>query len=97
MLRQFIGTDGELIEMMVPGSFYEFISRDRYLDTVAGVQKLDLGFDAERIIDKATFEEPLQYSEGIHFVFVNGVAVVKDGQLVDGIFPGKAARAPLAQ
>ena len=46
VLRQFIGTDGELIEMMVPGSFYEFISRDRYLDTVADVQKLDLGFDA---------------------------------------------------
>ena len=46
VLRQFVGVDGELIEMMVPGSFYEFISRDRYLDTVADVQKLDLGFDA---------------------------------------------------
>jgi hypothetical protein len=46
VLRQFIGVDGELIEMMVPGSFYEFISRDHYLDTVADVQKLDLGFDA---------------------------------------------------
>jgi N-acyl-D-aspartate/D-glutamate deacylase len=47
------------------------------------------------VIDKATFEEPLQYSEGIQFVFVNGVAVVKDGQLVDGVFPGRAARAPI--
>ncbi|HEX8955289.1 MAG TPA: DUF1338 domain-containing protein [Burkholderiaceae bacterium] len=46
VLRQFIGADGDVIEMMVPGSFYEFISRDRYLDTVADVQKLDLGFDA---------------------------------------------------
>jgi N-acyl-D-aspartate/D-glutamate deacylase len=54
-------------------------------------------FDAARIIDKATFEEPLQYSEGIQFVFVNGVAVVKDGQLVDGVFPGRAARAPISQ
>jgi dihydroorotase len=52
-------------------------------------------FDANRVIDKATFEEPLQYSEGIQFVFVNGVAVVKDGQLVDGVFPGRAARAPI--
>jgi N-acyl-D-aspartate/D-glutamate deacylase len=53
-------------------------------------------FDADRIIDKATFEEPLQYSAGISFVFVNGVPVVNHGQLVDGIFPGKAARAPIA-
>jgi N-acyl-D-aspartate/D-glutamate deacylase len=53
-------------------------------------------FDANRIIDKATYEEPLQYSEGIQFVFVNGVAVVKDGQLVDGVFPGRAARAPVS-
>jgi N-acyl-D-aspartate/D-glutamate deacylase len=54
-------------------------------------------FDANRVIDKATYEEPLQYSEGIQFVFVNGVAVVKDGQLVDGVFPGRAARAPVSQ
>jgi N-acyl-D-aspartate/D-glutamate deacylase len=51
-------------------------------------------FDANRVIDKATFEEPLQYSEGIQFVLVNGVSVVKDGQLVEGVFPGRGARAP---
>jgi dihydroorotase len=51
-------------------------------------------FDPARVIDKATFEEPLQYSEGIEFVLVNGVSVVKDGKLVDGVFPGRAARAP---
>lgn len=54
-------------------------------------------FDANRIIDKATYEKPLQYSEGIQFVLVNGVLVVKDGRLVDGVFPGRAARAPVAQ
>jgi N-acyl-D-aspartate/D-glutamate deacylase len=54
-------------------------------------------FDADRVIDKATYEEPLRYSEGIQFVLVNGVPVVKDGQLVDGVFPGKAARAPVSQ
>jgi N-acyl-D-aspartate/D-glutamate deacylase len=54
-------------------------------------------FDPERIIDKATYDEPLQYSEGIPFVFVNGVLVVKDSQLVEGAFPGRAMRAPLAQ
>jgi dihydroorotase len=54
-------------------------------------------FDADRVIDAATFEKPLQYSQGIRFVLVNGVAVVSDGKLVDGIFPGRAARAPLIE
>jgi N-acyl-D-aspartate/D-glutamate deacylase len=53
------------------------------------------GFDPETVKDKATFEEPLQFSEGIPFVFVNGVAVVKKGQSVEGLFPGRAARAPV--
>lgn len=53
-------------------------------------------FDPDRIIDKATYEDPLQYSEGIQFVLVNGVPVLKDGQLVDGIFPGQAERAPIS-
>jgi N-acyl-D-aspartate/D-glutamate deacylase len=52
--------------------------------------------DPARVIDKATFEEPLQYSEGIPFVLVNGVLVVSNGQLVEGVHPGRAARAPLA-
>jgi N-acyl-D-aspartate/D-glutamate deacylase len=54
-------------------------------------------FDPERVIDKATYEEPLQYSAGIQFVFVNGVAVLKDGQLVEGVFPGRAERASISQ
>jgi len=54
-------------------------------------------FDANTVIDKATYEKPLQYSEGIRFVLVNGVPVVKGGQLVEGVFPGRSARAPIAQ
>jgi dihydroorotase len=54
-------------------------------------------FDPNRILDKATFEEPLQPSVGIQFVFVNGVAVVTDGKLVDGVLPGRAARAPVGK
>ena len=52
-------------------------------------------FDPERVIDKATFDEPLQYSEGIQFVLVNGTPVVRDGKLVEGVLPGRAARAPI--
>ncbi len=54
-------------------------------------------FDPNRIIDKATYEEPLQYSEGIEFVVVNGVPVLKDGKLVEGVFPGQPARAPITK
>jgi dihydroorotase len=53
-------------------------------------------FDPDRIIDKATYEEPLRYSEGIQFVLVNGTPVVNDGKLVEGVFPGRAARAPIS-
>ena len=52
-------------------------------------------FDAGKILDKATFEKPAQLSDGIKFVLVNGVAVVKDGQLTEGVLPGRAVRAPV--
>jgi dihydroorotase len=51
-------------------------------------------FDPQRIIDKATFENPLQYSAGIQFVLVNGTPVLSNGELVEGVFPGRPARAP---
>ena len=52
-------------------------------------------FDPGKVLDKATYEQPMQYSEGIQFVFVNGTLVVKDGKLVDGVFPGRPLRAPI--
>jgi N-acyl-D-aspartate/D-glutamate deacylase len=54
-------------------------------------------FDPNTIIDKATFEDPLEHSAGISHVLVNGVPVIKDGKLVEGVFPGRAARAPILQ
>jgi N-acyl-D-aspartate/D-glutamate deacylase len=53
-------------------------------------------FDPARVIDKATFDEPLQYSEGIPFVLVNGVLVVNNSEFVERVHPGRAARAPIA-
>ncbi len=44
-------------------------------------------FDPERIHDAATYEEPLRKSEGVRFVLVNGVAVVRNGQVVRGSSP----------
>ena len=54
-------------------------------------------FDPDTVIDKATYEQPLQYSEGIRFVLVNGTPIMTDGKLVEGVFPGRAVRAPIAQ
>lgn len=54
-------------------------------------------FDPVRVIDKATFENSAQYSEGITHVLVNGVAVVRNGQLVAGVAPGRAVRGPVRE
>jgi len=45
-------------------------------------------FDPERVIDKATYENAAQYSEGIQHVLVNGVLVLRDGKFVPGLYPG---------
>ncbi len=46
-------------------------------------------FDPARVIDRATFDDPAQPSEGIAHVLVAGVFVVRDGRLVDGVTPGR--------
>jgi N-acyl-D-aspartate/D-glutamate deacylase len=53
-------------------------------------------FDPNTVLDKATFDDPLQFSAGISYVFVNGVAVIREGKTVEGVFPGRAARAPIS-
>jgi N-acyl-D-amino-acid deacylase len=50
-------------------------------------------FDPETIAGKAEFDDPFHYSVGMKHVFVNGVAVVKDGQYTSAT-PGKALRGP---
>lgn len=44
--RVFVGADGAEVVREVPGSFYEFITRDRYVDEAQAVTRTDLGFDA---------------------------------------------------
>lgn len=53
--------------------------------------------DPATVRDRSTYEKPATPSQGILFVLVNGVPVVKSGTLVDNVFPGKAARAPIVQ
>ncbi|MCC6587126.1 MAG: amidohydrolase family protein [Bryobacterales bacterium] len=51
-------------------------------------------FDPERVTDRATFEQPGLYSDGIRFVLVGGAFAVRDGTLQDGA-PGQPVRAPI--
>lgn len=48
-------------------------------------------FDPAKVADRATFENPHQYSVGVRDVFVNGVAVLKDGEHTRAT-PGRAVR-----
>lgn len=48
-------------------------------------------FDAARVIDRATFENPHQYPAGIEYVVVNGVPVLEKGEHL-GVKPGKILR-----
>jgi N-acyl-D-amino-acid deacylase len=50
-------------------------------------------FDPERIADRADFAQPHQFSVGMRHVFVNGVAVLRDGALTHAR-PGRVVRGP---
>ncbi|HSL84502.1 MAG TPA: D-aminoacylase, partial [Thermoanaerobaculia bacterium] len=50
-------------------------------------------FDAARIADHATYEDPHRYSTGMVHVFVNGEQVVRDG-VHTGALPGRVVRGP---
>lgn len=46
-------------------------------------------FDAETVIDRATYERPDAPSAGIHYVLVEGTLVVRGGEVVEGVYPGR--------
>ncbi|MCF7891063.1 D-aminoacylase [Candidatus Bipolaricaulota bacterium] len=48
-------------------------------------------FDPDQIMDKATYEDPHRFPEGINYVFVNGKLVVEDGDYT-GKTPGKVLK-----
>ncbi|MEE2659565.1 MAG: D-aminoacylase [Candidatus Latescibacterota bacterium] len=60
-----------------------FLQEGLFADVVA--------FNADSIIDHATFEDPHQLSSGIRHVFVNGEQVVRDGTHT-GATPGRFVR-----
>jgi N-acyl-D-amino-acid deacylase len=50
-------------------------------------------FDPAAISDRATYENPHQYSVGVRHVFVNGVEVMENGEHT-GAKPGRVLRGP---
>jgi N-acyl-D-aspartate/D-glutamate deacylase len=64
--------------------------RDRGLLRVGQYADLTL-FDPQRVLDRATYTEPFQYSTGIEYVLVNGEIVIDKGKHT-GARPGKALR-----
>ncbi|MBP18449.1 MAG: hypothetical protein CMQ21_06125 [Gammaproteobacteria bacterium] len=49
-------------------------------------------FNPRTIIDKATYTQPAQHSEGIEYVIVNGTPVVAKGKLDSAVFSGEPVR-----
>jgi len=50
-------------------------------------------FDPAGIIDKATYTQPTQLSQGVKYVFVNGQLEFEDGKLT-GVTAGRPLRGP---
>ncbi|HEX5669877.1 MAG TPA: amidohydrolase family protein [Chitinophagaceae bacterium] len=46
-------------------------------------------FNPNTVIDKASFDKGLAFSEGIEYVIVNGVLALKNGKTVGNTFPGQ--------
>jgi N-acyl-D-aspartate/D-glutamate deacylase len=59
------------------------LAPDKFADVVV--------FDPNTITDKATYEDPNHYSEGIRYLLVNGKIVVQDGKVTSAL-PGRALR-----
>ena len=52
-------------------------------------------FNPETVTEKTTFQKPLQLSEGMQHVIVNGTFLIRDEELDAEALPGRAVRAPI--
>ena len=81
------------ISLMVAQRLEPFVPAMRTKGRIKAGADADITvFDASRVIDRATYEKPAQFSEGIRHVLVNGTFVVRDEQLVPNVTPGRPIR-----
>jgi len=52
-------------------------------------------FDPATVADRSTYQQPALPSVGFRHVLVNGVPVVANGVIREGVYPGRAARGPI--
>ncbi len=69
----------------VPADKFGFSGRGRIVE---GYFADLVVFDPDRVIDRATWEDPHQYPEGIEYVVVNGKVAVEGGETT-GALPGR--------
>ncbi|WP_408010077.1 amidohydrolase family protein [Pseudalkalibacillus sp. A8] len=79
MIKKMTGLPANIIGMVDRG----FIAEGMVADITV--------FDENTVIDKADFDNPKQYAEGIEHVLVNGQVALKDGEL-NGIQAGQALK-----
>jgi N-acyl-D-amino-acid deacylase len=97
ILRKYVREEKELTLQEAIRKFTALPAQRMRL-TDRGVLKLGMWadvvvFDPEKVTDKATFENPNQFSEGMEYVLVNGVPVLEGGKMT-GALPGKVLRGP---
>lgn len=80
-IRKLAGLPAEILHLEDRGTLAE----GNFADVVV--------FDPETIDGVATFPDPFHYAVGMEYVFVNGVAVVSEGEYT-GELPGRAIRGP---
>ncbi|MGR9053347.1 MAG: amidohydrolase family protein [Gammaproteobacteria bacterium] len=72
---------------------------EKYVPQMRTKGRVQVGADADltlfnpnTVIDTATYENPMRYSAGIEYVIVNGKLIIEEGELIDGVFPGRPIR-----
>ncbi len=79
-IRSSSGLPADILKLTDRG----YLKAGQYADVVV--------FDPKAYRDTATFDKPHQYAAGVRWVFVNGVAVVADGNHDAEKLPGKVLR-----
>jgi N-acyl-D-amino-acid deacylase len=82
----------EMIRRMSSLAAQKFQLKDRGL-IIEGMAADIVIFDLNEVTDKATFEQPHQYSAGFHFVLVNGQLVIENGKQT-GVKSGMTLKGP---